>query len=181
MNKPHFAKQEQGSVLILALVLLLVMTLVGVGSMSDNILQERMAGSQYDRNVAFQTAEANLRQTELVVRNSVVSLKALTEYNNCTQCTASNGTNLPSNTALTRLPALSALPLYQEGADARLAQVGGDSLETGTANGDSFQVRVTTEAEGDRRLTRLQDEAEQSFSDTTVRLNTHYLFYIPET
>lgn len=181
MTPPSFVKPQQGSVLIMALVLLLIMTLTGVGSMSDNILQERMAGSQYDRNAAFQTAEANLRQTELVIRNSVVPLKALAEYSNCTSCTASNGTSLPSDTQLTRLPALNALPLYEEGTDARLAQVGGDSLETGTANSDSFQVRVVTEADGDRRLTRLQEEAEQNFSDTTVRLNTHYLFYIPET
>ena len=180
MRYPTFA-QQQGAVLIMALVLLLVMTLFGVGSMTDNILQERMAGSLYDRNAAFQTAEANLRQTEQVVRNSVVPLQALSEYNTCPACTASDGATLPTNTELIRLPALTALPLYQEGTDARLSQVGGDSLETGTANSDSFQVRITTEADGDRRLTRLQDETEQNFSDTTVRLNTHYLFYIPET
>ena len=67
---------ERGSVLMISLVILLVLTLLGIGGMNTTILQERMAGNASDRELAFQAAEAALRDGErfvsVVVQDSTV-------------------------------------------------------------------------------------------------------------
>ena len=60
-------KQQRGAVLIIALVMLLLLTLVGVAGMRNTQLQERMAGSTEDRAVAFQAAESALREAEALI------------------------------------------------------------------------------------------------------------------
>lgn len=62
---------ERGAALIVALVILVALTLVGVTSMQTTTLQERMSGNVRDRNVAFQAAESALRNAELRVSNFV--------------------------------------------------------------------------------------------------------------
>jgi type IV pilus assembly protein PilX len=59
--------RQQGAVLIIALVMLLVMTLLGVSVMESSVVEERMAGNNLDRNIAFQAAEASLRAGEFFV------------------------------------------------------------------------------------------------------------------
>jgi type IV pilus assembly protein PilX len=51
---------QRGMALVISLVLLVVVTLVGLAGMRGTILQERMAGGAYDRETAFQAAEAAL-------------------------------------------------------------------------------------------------------------------------
>ena len=58
---------QQGAVLIIALVMLLVLTLLGVSVMESSVVEQRMAGNNLDRNIAFQAAEASLRAGEAVV------------------------------------------------------------------------------------------------------------------
>lgn len=53
---------QQGSALVVALVFLLVMTLIGTTAMQGTSQQEKMAGNMHDRNLAFQAAEAALRE-----------------------------------------------------------------------------------------------------------------------
>lgn len=55
---------HRGSALIIALVILMVMTLIGLTSMNTSIMEERMAGSMFNRNLGFQAAESALRQGE---------------------------------------------------------------------------------------------------------------------
>lgn len=57
-------KQNQGLALPIILILLLVMTILGVTSLSSSTLQERMAASQRLRQVAFNFAETTLREGE---------------------------------------------------------------------------------------------------------------------
>ncbi len=57
-------KKEQGVALIVALVLLLVITLLGVSGVQNVALEEKMAGATWDRQVVFQVAEAELRNLE---------------------------------------------------------------------------------------------------------------------
>ena len=66
MNKTMkaVAAREQGSTLIVALVMLLLISLIAVGSMKDTILQERMTSNTEDRSIAFESAEAALRAGE---------------------------------------------------------------------------------------------------------------------
>lgn len=58
------AKPQQGSVLIIALIMLLLLTMIGLASMRDTSLQEAMAGNTRDSNLALQAAEAALRKGE---------------------------------------------------------------------------------------------------------------------
>lgn len=57
-GRPAF--HQRGSALIVALVFLLAMTLIGTTAMQGTTQQERMAGNYWDRNLAFQAAEAAL-------------------------------------------------------------------------------------------------------------------------
>ncbi|PAU66041.1 pilus assembly protein PilX [Pseudomonas sp. PIC25] len=66
-EKVDFMRQR-GSALIISLVFLLLLTMIGVSSIQDSTLQERMAGNERDRNLAFQAAEAALREGEAFLR-----------------------------------------------------------------------------------------------------------------
>ena len=60
-------RHERGAALIIALLLLLLMTVLGVSAMRTSTLQERMAGNVRDSNLAFQAAEAGLRSGEAML------------------------------------------------------------------------------------------------------------------
>jgi type IV pilus assembly protein PilX len=64
LTRLHSAHGQRGAALIVALVFLIVLTLLGVSSMRTSTLQERMAGNLRDSNLAFQAAEAGLREAE---------------------------------------------------------------------------------------------------------------------
>lgn len=63
MNK----NTQQGAILIVALVMLLLVTIIGLASMRGTSLQERMAGNLRDQELALQAAEAALRKGEATV------------------------------------------------------------------------------------------------------------------
>lgn len=56
--------RQAGAALTVVMILLLVMTLLGLASTRSSLLQERMSGAMYDRALAFQAAEAALREGE---------------------------------------------------------------------------------------------------------------------
>lgn len=56
--------KQQGAVLAIGLILLLLMTLLGTMSMSRVSTSERLAGTERDMNSAFQAAEAALLEGE---------------------------------------------------------------------------------------------------------------------
>jgi type IV pilus assembly protein PilX len=55
---------QSGSALITSMIFLLVMTVLGVAAMRNSTMQERMSGNARDWNLAFQAAEAALREAE---------------------------------------------------------------------------------------------------------------------
>lgn len=55
------AGRQQGAVLVVGLVILLLLTLIGVQAARTNVAQQRMAANWQDRHVAFEAAEAALR------------------------------------------------------------------------------------------------------------------------
>ncbi|HUF71502.1 MAG TPA: PilX N-terminal domain-containing pilus assembly protein [Gammaproteobacteria bacterium] len=65
-------RNERGAALIVALIFLVVLTLLGVGAMRTTNLQERMAGSLRDSNLAFQAAESALREGEQVLQQAAL-------------------------------------------------------------------------------------------------------------
>jgi type IV pilus assembly protein PilX len=64
--------REHGAVLIVALVFLVIMTVLGVTAMRTTTLQERMAGNVRDSNLAFQSAEAALREGEQFLQQATL-------------------------------------------------------------------------------------------------------------
>lgn len=60
---------ERGSVLIISLLILVVMTLISVTAMRTTIVEEKMAGNTRDINIAHQAAEAALREAEIYLEN----------------------------------------------------------------------------------------------------------------
>lgn len=65
--------KQKGSVLILSLIILVVLTIIGVSSMNSTSLQEKMAGNFRDREIAFQSAEMALAFAEDYVNDNINS------------------------------------------------------------------------------------------------------------
>lgn len=56
--------KQRGAALLISLVMLLAMTILAVTAARQVTLQERMAGNLRERSIAFEAAEAGLRQGE---------------------------------------------------------------------------------------------------------------------
>ena len=65
-------RNQRGVALIIALVLLVTITLLGLSSMRNTGLQERMTANLYDRSLAFQATESALREAEATITPAVV-------------------------------------------------------------------------------------------------------------
>lgn len=63
---------QRGAALMVVLMLLLVMTLLALASLRATQLSERMSGGLFDRGLAFQAAEAALREAEGKVNAATV-------------------------------------------------------------------------------------------------------------
>jgi type IV pilus assembly protein PilX len=59
---------QRGTILVTSMLLLLVLTIIGVTAMQMSRMQERMAGNTRDLNLAFQGAEAGLRNGEALIQ-----------------------------------------------------------------------------------------------------------------
>lgn len=68
---PAFFRHQRGATLIVAMILLMIMSLLGAASLRGTLMQERMSSNTYDRDLAFQTAEAGLRMGEWQAENWV--------------------------------------------------------------------------------------------------------------
>jgi len=66
--KPRFPfpppKHQQGAVLAISLIMLLVMTLIGVSAMQNTVMEEKMAGNMGNSTRSMQAAETALRTAE---------------------------------------------------------------------------------------------------------------------
>jgi type IV pilus assembly protein PilX len=59
--KPHSRNRQRGAVLVIALLFLTILTILGVTAMTATTFEEKMAGHTRDAGIAFQAAEAALR------------------------------------------------------------------------------------------------------------------------
>ncbi|KPW49912.1 MULTISPECIES: pilus assembly PilX family protein [Pseudomonas] len=78
-----FPVKQRGMVLLVSLVFLLLLTLLGISSMQNATLQEKMAGSVTIRNQSFQSAEAQLRLGESSILVANFSLAACNTSFSC--------------------------------------------------------------------------------------------------
>ena len=63
-------KRQEGVTLVIALILLLVMSLLGLSAMKATTMEEKMVGNTQDLNVAFEAAEAALRAAADDIENA---------------------------------------------------------------------------------------------------------------
>jgi len=77
-------QRQNGSALAVSLVILLVLTILGVNSMSSLVLEERMAGHARQSMVASQSAQVALRVAETRINTTVTSTAQLTQFRNGT-------------------------------------------------------------------------------------------------
>ncbi|MTW23046.1 pilus assembly PilX family protein [Allochromatium palmeri] len=64
---------QQGAVLIVSLIMLLLLTIIGVSGMRGVTMQERMAGNLKEQYRSFQSAEAALRLAEQEVEDGAAN------------------------------------------------------------------------------------------------------------
>ena len=64
-------RNQHGIALVMALVFLMLLTILGVTSMSTSSLEEKMAGNARDRHMAFQAAETALAMGEAWIEGLV--------------------------------------------------------------------------------------------------------------
>ena len=65
-SRPPTPRRQRGVALSVVLILLVVMTLIGLASLRGTLLEEKMTSNMRDRSLAFESAEAALRQGEAV-------------------------------------------------------------------------------------------------------------------
>jgi type IV pilus assembly protein PilX len=77
----HSSRRQRGAALIVALLLLVVVTLLALSNLQTVALEEKMTGATYDRQLAFQAAEAALREAEQYVETNK-PIASYTDANN---------------------------------------------------------------------------------------------------
>jgi type IV pilus assembly protein PilX len=89
----HSNRRQRGVALVVALILLLVATLIGLAASQGTVLQERMSANSYDRSLAFQRSEAALRAAEVAITDDwhIAALGG-------TDCSTAACSLVPSNT-----------------------------------------------------------------------------------
>tara|TARA_R110001592_G_scaffold52511_6_gene160657 strand:+ start:2404 stop:3000 length:597 start_codon:yes stop_codon:yes gene_type:complete len=76
--------KQTGSVLLLSLLMLLILTMVGVASIGNVTLNERMASNYRDHDISFQAAEAALKEGERQAINYSLSFNEDDFQGGCT-------------------------------------------------------------------------------------------------
>lgn len=66
-------QHQQGVVLIIGLIMMLLLTIIGLAAIRGSGMQELMAGNIKDRNLAFQAAEASLREAEALIDGNIAT------------------------------------------------------------------------------------------------------------
>jgi len=64
-------RRQSGAILVIALMFLVLLTIIGVSSISGVTLEEKMAGNLYQQNLAFQAAESALRDAEIDLESGI--------------------------------------------------------------------------------------------------------------
>jgi type IV pilus assembly protein PilX len=74
--------RENGAVLIISLILLMIMTILAVTLSQSSTLQQRMAGNARDADAAFQASEAGLRAAEIALE-ATNAVQSCADHDQC--------------------------------------------------------------------------------------------------
>ncbi|HWU69280.1 MAG TPA: PilX N-terminal domain-containing pilus assembly protein [Stenotrophobium sp.] len=99
----HWHRRQQGIVLAVALIFLIIVTLIGLAAVRGTTVQKRMMANFYDRELAFQNAEAGLRAGQALLTAGTVNAR------NClnTHCDANPFTDSTLDASLIQTAATS--------------------------------------------------------------------------
>ncbi|MBT4356743.1 MAG: hypothetical protein HOD23_03245, partial [Proteobacteria bacterium] len=61
------SQKQEGWVLIMGMVVLVMLTIIAMGVMRTTIQEEKMAGISRDMNISFESAEIGLREAEAFI------------------------------------------------------------------------------------------------------------------
>jgi len=75
------ASQQRGMALIMALVILMILTILGVTAMTTSSLEEKMAGNIQEQTRAFQAAESGVSEAMVQILNSTTGVIPATTKN----------------------------------------------------------------------------------------------------
>jgi type IV pilus assembly protein PilX len=70
--KSSSLQRQSGVVMVISLIMLMLLTLIGITATQVTSLEEKMAGNSRDQNIAFQAAEAVLRDGENLIETAVL-------------------------------------------------------------------------------------------------------------
>lgn len=169
---------QTGMSLFPAMIFLLVLAIIGVAVLNNTLMQEKMAGNAKDSNIAFQAAEAGLRDAEADVVKNVTSGTVFSSSCVSGLCTPPSTWPTPlsidiskaidwgntdvrriygSQTGAAALPDVAAQPLYVIEKLSGLAVSPGDSVGLGIAPPGSggAAYRLTVLATGARSETHV--------------------------
>jgi len=88
INRYTRPTKQRGAVLIIGLVLLVSLTIVGIGVLGTTSLEQRMAGNMTDLNLAFNAAETAGRAFTARIRNGNFKKSAICQGLGGVGCTA---------------------------------------------------------------------------------------------
>jgi type IV pilus assembly protein PilX len=97
-------QNQQGTALVIAMLFLVILGMLGMTTMTNTTLDERMAGNARDRDIAMQAAEAALRDAERDLVNTSASYRIVTLANfpvagspNCVLALCAEGASATTN------------------------------------------------------------------------------------
>ncbi|MEH6469635.1 MAG: PilX N-terminal domain-containing pilus assembly protein [Halopseudomonas sp.] len=155
--------KQQGITLIICMIVLVVLTIMGLASIRDTSMEEKMAGNLKNRNTAFQAAESGLRAGEQFLEDETIvpdfdGTAGL--YGQMDDVLASMSASWAVSSARNELTDvtlnahLASEPLYiieQMRATAKMT----DDLEVGKVQDSQTFYRVTTKAVGSTETTQV--------------------------
>jgi len=77
ISRKSLRHDQRGVALFLSLVMLLILTFLGVSSVQNTSLQERMSRNSFDSNLAFHAAESALHDGEDYIEDNINSLTTI--------------------------------------------------------------------------------------------------------
>ena len=92
MNGPSLPHRQRGISLVVVLLFLVIMMGLGTTAIRTATIEEKLSGNERDQQIAFEAAEAALRDGERYVRQSLSASSAFS-------FACGNGLCIPSNTA----------------------------------------------------------------------------------
>jgi len=77
MNSPM--NNQHGAALFMSLIFLLILTILGISSMNDSVMQTKMSAAIQDSNIALQGSESALRDAENYIETNVATIQQFTD------------------------------------------------------------------------------------------------------